>query len=409
MTGAMALFRALALAMTLALGFGPASAEAAPAERPDAAGARFEKWARQRANRKGLRLCRVGVARYSDQQPPAYFAMFHWSPETPGADDRFDLAVAWKTGRRAFRTDPDQQAVPFCEGDGPVVWEKVRTIKVGPWGIAPRETNELAVIDGELVMLNEIGEDQFHSFATDWEDLAVSGHNVEESTEYNGALFPLLEPKSPYRPQLPPPRTWVTFEKSPHGGPADSALTARVDLVGTALRIELQATDDVRRPPRDAPLADAALLRSDHFELWFCAPGAGRFCDRKGSRQLGLARTSSGAVHARWLHPAGNREKLPAVAAAGATGVAVTLPLGQVEHTGIVDGRLEGPLTAAYSDVDREGQGQEAIVATSRLRWGQGGSFSVFKRNDGGRRFPIWNGGIAFDDDEALLRELPRF
>ena len=404
----MALFRAvtLAVAIALTLSFGLVAAQPAGPERPDAAGARFEKWARQRAKGKGLSLCRVGVARYSDQQQPAHFAMFHWSHEN---DERFDLVVAWKTGRRAFRTDADQQGVPICEGQGPVVWEKARTIKVGPWGIAPRETNELAVIDGDLVMLNESGEDQFHSFATDWEDLTISGHNVEENSEYGGALLLLLDPKSPYRQRLPPPRTWVTFEKTSHGGPADSALTARVDLVGTALRIELQATDDVRRPPPDGRLGDAAFLRSDHFELWFCARGTGRFCDRKGSRQLGLARTSSGAVHARWLHPTGNRENLPAVAAAGATGIVVTLPLGQVEHTGSADGELQGPLTAAYSDADREGQGQEAIVATSRLRWGQGGSFSLFMRNEAGRRFPVWNGGIAFDEDEALLRGLSPF
>jgi hypothetical protein len=100
---------------------------------------------------------------------------------------------------------------------------------------------------------------------------------------------------------------------------------------------------------------------------------------------------------------------LPAVAAAGATGIVITLPLGQVEHTGSADGELQGPLTAAYSDADREGQGQEAIVATSRLRWGQGGSFSLFMRNEAGRRFPVWNGGIAFDEDEALLRGLSPF
>ena len=171
----------------------------------------------------------------------------------------------------------------------------------------------------------------------------------------------------------------------------------------------MQATDDVLRPPANAKVNDAAFLKADHFELWFCAASAPETCEKKQTRQLGVARTADGQLHARWLHPKGNKEKLPAVTAAAPKGaLIVTLPLAQMRHDGQPDGELKGELTVAYSDADVEGKGQEAVVATSEVKWGVGYTFGKFVRHAGGARFPTWDGATQFQEDEAFLTALPK-
>jgi hypothetical protein len=121
-----------------------------------------------------------------------------------------------------------------------------------------------------------------------------------------------------------------------------------------------------------------------------------------------VARTADGQVHTRWLHPKGNKEKLPAVATGASKGaLVVTLPLAQMRHDGQPDGELKGELTVAYSDADVEGKGQEAVVATSDVKWGVGYTFGKFVRHAGGARFPAWDGGTQFTEEEAFLAALP--
>ena len=380
--------------------------EARPSGAADApvATEKFRAWATQVAKGTGLRLCRGGIARFSPQQPAADFAVFRQEYD---GDIYYALVVAWGSERRAFRsqhTTPDRFGCPQAP-----VWEKSRVIKLGPWGQGRPRLAQLAVVDDKVAAVQEEEQGADFSQLVDWETLVASGHDTEVSAKRNSSLFLLLDPKSPWRAQLPKPRTWVTFQKPPHGGPADSSLSVRTELVDKTLRVEMEATDDVARPLPDIKASDAAFLKADHFELWFCESNASRRCNKQEARQLGVARTAGGQLHARWLHPKGNTDRLPAVAAvAGKGAVAVTLSLSWIRNDQTPDGALDGELTVAYSDADIEGKGQEAVVATSEIKWGVGYTFGQFIRHPGGTRFPTWNDD-TFPADEAFLKALPRF
>jgi hypothetical protein len=313
--------------------------------------------------------------------------------------------VAWKNQRRAFRTEATPSDTFECP-DKPD-WEQQKLIKIGPWGDGTRRTVELAVVDEELVQTYTLDEEPDWSESVDWDGLRAGGHFTDGNLRRQASLFLLLDPKSPWRGQLAMPPTHVTFQKTPHGGPADSSLTVRADLAGDAPRVEMAATDDVLRPPPATGVDDAAFLKTDHFELWFCAPDAPESCEKKDTRQLGVARTADGQLHARWLHPRGHKEKLPPVAAGPKGALIVTMPLAQLRHDGEPDGPLKGELTVAYSDADLAGKGQEAVVATSDLKWGVGYTFGKFVRHAGGARFPAWAGDSGLEEDAAFLKALP--
>jgi hypothetical protein len=389
--------------LLLASALATLAAPAAVAGPADADGQGFQRWAAEAGKGKGTKLCRFGVARYSPQQTPAHFAVFRQELDW---GHRYGLVVAWKDQRRAFRTEATPSESFECP-EKPA-WEQQKLIKIGPWGDGTRRSVELAVVDDQLVQTYTLEEEPDWAEAVDWEGLKAGGHFTEGNVKRNASLFLLLDPKSPWRAQLPRPQTHVTFQKTPHGGPADSSLTVRADLAGDALRVEMEATDDVLRPPANAKVSDAAFLKADHFELWFCAPGATETCEKKETRQLGVARTADGQLHGRWLQPKGNKEKLPAVAAGTAKGaLVVTLPLAQVRHDGQADGELKGELTVSYSDADLEGKGQEAMVATSDVKWGVGSTFGKFVRHAGGARFPEWAGATGLDEDAEFLKSLP--
>lgn len=381
-----------------------AAGTALAADPPPAGAEKFRRWATQAAKQKGMRLCRGGTAQFSPQQKPAQFAIFQ-----QGDDNRYALVVSWPGHLRAFRTDDVMPHGFDCPQ--PFTWEKTRVIKLGPWGQGTRRFAQVAVVDDQLALLEEQEEESDWGDLVNWETLSASGYNFEDKSKHDASLLLVLDPKSPGRAQLPRPKTWVTFQKTPHGGSADSALMARVDLAGDTLQVEMEATDDVLRPPANPKLTDAAFLKTDHFELWFCAPATQTaFCEKKDTRQLGVARTAGGQLHARWLHPKGNKEKLPAVEAGGPKGAAIVvkLPLAQIRHKGDPMQDLSGELTVAYSDADVDGKGQEAVVATSDVKWGQGSSFGKFVRHVGGARFPAWDGGAQFGEDEAWLTGLPK-
>jgi hypothetical protein len=272
-----------------------------------------------------------------------------------------------------------------------------------------RRLAQLAVVDDKVVAVQEQEEGADYTHLVDWEALVASGHDTEVGATRSASLLLLLDPKSPWRAQLPKPHTWVTFQKTPRGGPSDSSLSVRTDLVDKTLRVEMEATDDILRPLPDAKASDATFLKSDHFELWFCESGASRRCNKQEARQLGVARTASGQLHARWLHPKGNSEKLLAVSAgAGKGAVVVTMPLASIRNDQTPDGALDGELSVAYSDADLEGKGQEAVVATSEIKWGVGYTFGQFIRHPGGVRYPTWD-GEGFPADQAFLQALPRW
>src|SRR5215213_6760223 len=223
-------------------------------------GDNFRSWATAAAKRTGMRLCRGGVARFSAQQKPAEYAVFR---QEAGGETRYALVVAWSGQLRAFRTDdtvPDRYDCPPSP-----VWEDTKVIKLGPWGIGPREFAQVAVVDDQLSVVRSLEEDDSFTRSVDWDNLTVQATHTAESTRVDASMLLLLDPKSPWRAQLPRPRTWVAFKKTAHGGPPDSSLIASTELAGPALHIEMQATDDVVRLPANDKLSDAAFLKTDHF------------------------------------------------------------------------------------------------------------------------------------------------
>jgi len=193
--------------------------------------------------------------------------------------------VAWKNQRHAFRTEATPSETFECP-EKPA-WEQQKLIKIGPWGDGTRRSLELAVVDDKLVQTSTLEEEPDWAESVDWEGLEAGGHVTEGNLKRNASLFLLLDPKSPWRAQLPKPQTQVTFQKTPHGSPADSSLTIRADLAKDVLRVEMETTNDVLRPPPEARVNDAAFLKADHFELWFCAPGAPENCGEKGHPAAG--------------------------------------------------------------------------------------------------------------------------
>ncbi len=162
--------------------------------------------------------------------------------------------------------------------------------------------------------------------------------------------------------------------------------------------------------------------RRDHLEIWLLDRGETRIgtsCDAKPvPRQLGVGVDGKGEVHARWLH--GGKGDPPSVRRTDA-GVGIELaaeflgrgfpwerpcdppsagPSFRGHHerwfaathacgddASCWDVNLWGewPLTVAFSDADDAAKGQQSLVATSQLRWGDPrtfGSLIVLPRGD---------------------------
>ena len=403
--------------VVLGVFLGPPFFRTGAAAPPDDVAA-FQQLAKTAAKTKGATLCRWGTVQYGKDNPKAFFAVY----QSSAADDRhWVVFVAWDDQREAYRSDTDDLAATPCPGGTkPPAWETLQAVPLGPVALRPKEWAEIAVVDDELVQISERAEDHNFASRTDWETLVDSESFFSPPSERAAAILPIIDgvdgnsdnrkagASAPRR--APKPETWVTFSRGEHGGPTDGDLDVRVRLVKDALEITLFATDDVAIPPTRAGLPTGRFIKADHFEIWFCARKATKDCDRRGARQLGIAKTADGKIERRWLHPQRNKEPLPAIAAAPSEaggGLVVTLPLGMIRHDGRADLYLDGELTVAYSDTDDPAKGQEAVIATSRLRWGDGASFGRFVRHPLGGRYPSWQGGAGFTVHSDFTEDLP--
>ena len=149
-------------------------------------------------------------------------------------------------------------------------------------------------------------------------------------------------------------------------GKPDADFSVRVLVVPQGLKVELAATDD--RAVRPAADADArALVRADHFELWFCAENEhSNECQGKPA-QLGVARTAGGGALARWLRPHPRGAPVPAVSLEKDC-LAVILPRALVgAEPGPHGWPVLVPLTVAYSDSDDPAAGQQTMVSTATI------------------------------------------
>jgi hypothetical protein len=371
----------------------------------DPAAAKFQRWVTAVAQQKHFSVCRWGTARFAANQPAAQFATLHSSD-----DDQYGLIVAWDNQKRAYLSQKAATEGPACAGDGKPAqaakWEESRTIAWGPWGERPKSSVNLAVVGNQVVLVQSNEGDDTMADVVDWDKLEEAHKVHADKVAQDGAILLITDPAAPLAANLPRARNWVTFESPPLKGPADAAVQARVTVTADALRIALVAEDDVDRPLLGANLPDAAFLKADHFEIWYCAAAAKPRCNRKDARQLGIARLPDGSWHVRYLLPVRNKERLPALEPLGPRAVTVVLPLAQIRHDGSPEISLEGELTAVYSDADEHGV-QEAVVATSKLRWGDGGSFGRFVRHSDGTRFPTWEGSAGLDPNEKFFADLP--
>ncbi|HEY0708997.1 MAG TPA: hypothetical protein VGG33_19470 [Polyangia bacterium] len=381
---------------------------------PDPA-ATFRAWAQSASKKANLVICRWGLARYDRDQEEARFAIFRDDKQGPPS---WAIAVAWGKHRRLFRSAQDPARLTGCPGENtPAVWELVRAITFPTFGGEHKETSTVALVDGRLVQLAEQAEGERFASKVDWDALEETVRTLKPKAERAAAILPIVDVGSSWRPKLPRPRTWTTFSRRAPSGPDDVALDVRLSIKGDALQIEMTAADDAALPVPVGTSSDAAWLKRDHFQLWFCAADGPPSCDKKTARQLAVVTTADGQGHARWLHPKGHSEALPEVRPGPAPVIqppaklrlaaTVILPLKMIRHDGDAPSALQGQLTVAYSDADTATGGQETVVATSKLKGPDGRTFGRFVRQADGGRFPVWLGSTAFTPDDEFLATLP--
>jgi hypothetical protein len=202
---------------------------------------------------------------------------------------------------------------------------------------------------------------------------------------------------------VPPVPVDVTYGAKRWTGKPDADFSVRVLVVPQGFRVELSAVDD----RAVLPTADAdarAMVRADHFELWFCA--GGEYSSQCGTpAQLGVARTAGGGAIARWLrpHPAG--APVPTVSLEQ-NRLAVILPRALV-GADVGTEPILVPLTVAYSDSDDAGAGQQTMVATAPIRRANPESPSLLAVSDGDRPFARWPRAKLLAPGAAVFAEDP--
>jgi hypothetical protein len=198
----------------------------------------------------------------------------------------------------------------------------------------------------------------------------------------------------------------VTFGAKRWTGKPDADFNVRVVVVPQGLRVELAATDDRAVPPA-ADADPRAIVRADHFELWFCAEGEhSSECEDKPA-QLAVARTAAGGALSRWLRPHPRGAPAPA-ATIEKDHLVVVLPraLLGAEPTGDVQPALV-PLTIAYSDSDDPAAGQQTMVATARIKRAKPDPPSLLALPYDDRPFPRWTRAQPLAKDSAIFAEDP--
>jgi hypothetical protein len=154
--------------------------------------------------------------------------------------------------------------------------------------------------------------------------------------------------------------------------------------VGDKVNVTIAISDDKDVPLGNPGASDADLLRSDHVELWYSTG------DKAGRRQLGIARMKDGAVHARWLYPRKLTAALPAIGVVAPNQYRVTFPAAEIFQASrfFPSNRYTTGFTAVFSDTDVPGKKQEAVIATSRLKWADPNTFGQLVWLENGARFP---------------------
>jgi hypothetical protein len=198
----------------------------------------------------------------------------------------------------------------------------------------------------------------------------------------------------------------VTFGGKRWTGKSDADLSVRVLAEASALKLELAANDDRKVPP--PPDANPrTIVRTDHFELWFCGNPQSMECQQTPA-QLAVAAASDGTALARWLRPPSGSAAVPA-ASIEKQRLVVTLPRSLV---GALPGRSPSPLvvpfTVAYSDSDGPAAGQQTMVATAPIRNAKPERPSLLSIPDRDGPYPRWPRAKPMEEGRVMLGGNPQ-
>lgn len=196
----------------------------------------------------------------------------------------------------------------------------------------------------------------------------------------------------------------MTFGRKRWTGKADANFSVRVVTIPGALRVELTATDDCEALlPGDADAR--AVVRADHFELWFCAERTSAPDCQQKLTQLAVARTRAGGALARWLTP--SSAPTPDVAVDN-NRLIVTLPRGAMgAAAGPLGFPVLVPLTIAYSDSDDAAAGQQTMIATTAISRARPIWSSLLAVADADRPFPRWHRAKPLAAGDDIFAEHP--
>jgi hypothetical protein len=371
----------------------------------------FRRWATALSEKQHRPLCALGALTYKDSKIPGRFAWFN-DPAQP----HVNRLVLESAGRRwLFRRDEraDWGGTQLACAPGSPKWDELDGLTlefVQKDSDVPQTSETITLLDGEPVLLSDDGRGAHDDYTTDW----VGGtkewgdpHPLEDErlpSQNQHMLFALPE-GSRWWAKVPAPPVDVTFGRKRWTGKADADLAVRVLVVPEGFRVELGATDDRAVPPADG--ADArAVVRADHFELWFCPDFEEASGCKRPPAQLAVARTASGGVLAMWLRPYPGMP-VPAASLDGDC-LVVTLPRAFLSAEPKPNGRPTlVPLTVAYSDSDDPAAGQQTMVATASIKKANPDQPSLLAVPDGDRPFPRWPRARPLAPGEDIFAEDP--
>jgi hypothetical protein len=379
--------------------------------RADADDDAFKKWAQRLSDSQHLPICAWGTLAHAESRSPGRFVWLN-DPGRPYAH-----WLVFETAGHRWWTRHDERA-PFggeelhCDRSAPLTWMKLQALKLHfvDQSNVPDVEQVVTLLDGDVVLLSDDRVGYHDAFSTNWVTARNTYHEPNPRDDEGSdpdvqAIFFALPESSRWWPKLPALHTEVTFGQKRWTGKDDADLSVRVVVVPEGLKVELDARDDQRILP--AAGADArALVRADHFELWFCTEQHSIECGEKPA-QLGVARTADGAAVARWLRPHPSNLPVPAVSVENEH-LVVVLPRSLIDAVPAEGGfPVLVPLTVAYSDSDDAKAGQQTMVATALIKKANPKSPSLLAIADGDRPFPRWNRARLLAPGQPMFADDP--
>lgn len=251
-----------------------------------------------------------------------------------------------------LRAGASEWVVPGHAAEEVVRGPGVSLLALGMTGFAAIRT--LGIVDDDLVIVSELWSDRYSATELDWQLRYGRWEDGLGGQVREGAL--IVAQRWAYEPARVP--TWCVWGERDGDEDADLLVNAQATDQGVDLR--LRVMDDIWIPPTGP--GDHAMVRSDHIEIWLGS-----------DRQLGVELTEE--PQARWLLGEG---PLPSVRwDEGVLVVSLSSALlgpgrGPPESTGAYTEWVQPlgtvwAMTVVFSDSD--GGGQEALVATSTLRY----------------------------------------